>query len=168
VNTTLAPPFLDWPRIPYVGVGCIVERDGKILLVREHRGLWSTPGGHLDFGESPSDCAAREALEETGVVVSNVRFVAITNDLLDDVGKHYLTVWMRGDATRDDIAIRDGAEIAEAGWFGTEDCPSPLHRFFENLICGRSMPSAPAELPDTLRRLGNLAQVGSNPSLERP
>jgi 8-oxo-dGTP diphosphatase len=165
MTAPLAPPFLDWPRIPYVGVGCIVERDGKILLVREHRGLWSTPGGHLDFGESPAACAAREALEETGVVVSNVRFVAITNDLLDDVGKHYLTVWMRGDATCDDIAIGDCDEISEAGWFTAEQCPRPLHRFFENLICGRSMPSAPDELPDTLRRLGTLVQVES---LKRP
>jgi 8-oxo-dGTP diphosphatase len=167
VTTPLAPPFLDWPRIPYVGVGCIVERDGKILLVREHRGLWSTPGGHLDYGESPAACAAREALEETGVVVSNVRFVAITNDLLDDVGKHYLTVWMRADATHDDIAIEDCAEILEAGWFTAEECPRPLHRFFENLICGRSMPSVPDELPDTLRRLGALMQVRSNPSLQQ-
>jgi 8-oxo-dGTP diphosphatase len=40
-------------KIPYVGVGCIVVRDGNLLLVRNQRGLWSTPGGHLDFGESP-------------------------------------------------------------------------------------------------------------------
>lgn len=145
-----------------------VERDGKILLVREHRGLWSTPGGHLDFGESPAACAAREALEETGMVVSNVHFVAITNDVLDDVGKHYLTVRMRGDATRDDAAIEDSTEIAEAGWFSAEECPRPLHRFFENLICGRSLPGVPDELPDTLRRLGTLVQVLSESPLERP
>jgi 8-oxo-dGTP diphosphatase len=168
VTTPLAPPFLDWPRIPYVGVGCIVERDGKILLVREHRGLWSTPGGHLDFGESLAACAAREALEETGVVVSNVRFVAITNDVLSDSGKHYVTVWMRGDADSADIAINDGDEIAEVGWFAADDVPRPLHAFFENLVCGRSMPSESDELPDVLRRLGALVQVRSNPSLERP
>ncbi len=102
------------------------------------------------------------------MVVSNVRFVAITNDVLDDVGKHYITVWMRGDATGDNITINDGVEIADAGWFAAEECPHPIHRYFENLVCGRSMPGDPDELPETLRRLGALVQIRSNPSSERP
>ena len=67
-------------KIPYVGIGCIVIREGQLLLVQNQRGFWSTPGGHLDFGESPDVCAARETLEETGISVTNVEFVAITND----------------------------------------------------------------------------------------
>lgn len=159
MSSLLAPPFLDWPRIPYVGVGCIVEREGKILLVREHRGFWSTPGGHLDFGESPAECAAREALEETGIVVSKLRFVAITNDLLGDIGKHYVTIWMRGEAVSADIVIKDAEEIAEAGWFAAEQIPRPLHIFFENLVGGRSMPADPEDLPGVLRRLGAMLQL---------
>lgn len=88
----LAPPFLDWPRIPCVGVGCIVERDGRLLLVRDRRGLWSTPGGHLAFGESPAACAARETLEEAGVTVTNVDFVAMTNDLPEALHKFFLNL----------------------------------------------------------------------------
>jgi 8-oxo-dGTP diphosphatase len=134
----------------YVGIGCVVARDGKLLLVRDHRGFWSPPGGHLDFGESPEQCAARETLEETGVSVSNVEFVAITNDVLADIGKHYLTVWMRGDA--DDIApqIRDTAEIRELGWFSADELPSPLHLYFQNLLDGRCWPRSPLNLPFTL------------------
>src|SRR5206468_3044469 len=49
------------------------------------------------FGEPPEVCAAGETLEETGITVSNVEFVAITNDVLADAGKRYWTVWMRGD-----------------------------------------------------------------------
>ena len=161
MTTPLAPPFKDWPRIPYVGVGCIVEHEGRILLVREHRGRWSTPGGHLDFGESPAAAAAREALEETGVVVANVRFVAITNDVLTDVDKHYVTVWMRGDAAGTELTIHDSEEIAEAGWFRTEEIPRPLHSFFENLVCGRCLTVDPQKLPETVRRLGELVRAGS-------
>ncbi len=102
-------------KIPYVGIGCVVVRDGKLLLVRNQRGFWSTPGGHLDFGESPDVCAARETLEETGISVTNVEFVAITNDVLTDVGKHYLTVWMRGDADDATARITDIAEITRIG-----------------------------------------------------
>ena len=64
-------------KIPFVGVGCIIVRDGELLLVRDRKGFWSTPGGHLCFGESPDVCAVRETLEETGISVSNVQFVAL-------------------------------------------------------------------------------------------
>jgi 8-oxo-dGTP diphosphatase len=138
-------------KVPYVGVGCIVVRDGKLLLVRNEQGFWSTPGGHLDFGESPDVCAARETWEETGVFVTNVEFVAITNDVLADAGKHYLTVWMRGDANAVSPRIGDTAEIHELGWFSAEELPSPLHRYFQNLLEGRCWPRSPANLPFTFR-----------------
>jgi 8-oxo-dGTP diphosphatase len=169
VTSQLAPPFLDWPRIPYVGVGCLVEHDGTLLLVRDHRGLWSTPGGHLDFRESPASCAARETLEEAGVTVTDIHFVALTNDVLDDVGKHYVTIWMRGEATHPETAIGDTAEIAQVGWFAPNALPRPLHAFFENLLAGRCMPPSPQNAPASLLLAAELAQVRSTslPDLSR-
>jgi 8-oxo-dGTP diphosphatase len=137
-------------KIPFVGVGCIVVRDGQFLLVRNHRGFWSTPGGHLDFGESPEDCAARETLEETGVSVTAVQFVAITNDVLVDAGKHYVTIWMRGEASDLPPTICDAAEIAEIGWFAPDALPTPLHLYFQNLLDGHCWPRSPANLPFTI------------------
>lgn len=59
---------------PNVGVGIIIEKDDQVLLLRRRNvlgdGTWSTPGGHLDYGETPEECAVREAHEETGVHVS--------------------------------------------------------------------------------------------------
>ena len=130
----------------------IIVRDGKLLLVRNQRGFWSTPGGHLDFGESPDICAAREAFEETGISVSNVQFVAITNDVLADAGKHYLTVWMRGDADSVPAQIGDRTEINELGWFSPNELPSPLHLYFQNLLDGRCWPRSPANLPFTIHQ----------------
>jgi len=137
-------------KIPYVGVGCIVIRDGQLLLVQNQRGFWSTPGGHLDFGESPDVCAARETLEETGISVANVEFVAITNDVLADAGRHYLTVWMRGDADSAPARIGDAAEINQLGWFAPGNLPRPMHIYFQNLLEGRCWPRSPANMPFTI------------------
>jgi ADP-ribose pyrophosphatase YjhB (NUDIX family) len=53
--------------------GTIPEHDGRILLTRRSidpgRGLWTFPGGFVDFGESVSDAAVRETFEETGLRV---------------------------------------------------------------------------------------------------
>jgi ADP-ribose pyrophosphatase YjhB (NUDIX family) len=58
---------------PKVVAGTIPEQDGRLLLTRRSiepgRGLWTFPGGFVDFGETVSDAAVRETLEETGLKV---------------------------------------------------------------------------------------------------
>jgi len=135
----------EWPRVPYVGVGCIVIRDGRVLLIRRHglhgAGSWSPPGGHLGFGETPAECARRELFEETGVSVSEVTFVAITNDVFAAEDKHYLTVWMCGVPDGADGSIQAPDEVAEIGWFDVNELPSPLFLCFANLVAGHCAPA---------------------------
>jgi 8-oxo-dGTP diphosphatase len=130
-------------NMPYVGVGCIVEYEGRLLLVRNRRNRWSTPGGLLDYGETPAAAAARETLEETGVVVRSAEFFALTNDVIEEVGRHYITIWMKCQPETTNIVIGDAAEIVEAGWFEPSAIPQPRHLFFENLLAGRTVPSPP-------------------------
>lgn len=53
-------------------VGAILEKDGKVLLMKEgdnkvgDRGKWSHPAGWIDLGENPIEAAKREVLEESG------------------------------------------------------------------------------------------------------
>ena len=49
-----------------VSVKGVVVRDGRVLLLRNERDEWELPGGKLDLGEEPADCAAREIAEEVG------------------------------------------------------------------------------------------------------
>jgi 8-oxo-dGTP diphosphatase len=87
------------PQRPGVGVAILIRKEGQVLLLKRKgshgAGTWCPPGGHLEFGESPEECAIREAKEETGVEVTDVRFLAITNDLFPE-GKHYVTIWFEG------------------------------------------------------------------------
>jgi len=60
----------------YLTVKGIVERDGKILVLKRSAlddhlpGVWETPGGGVDKEESPQEALKREILEETGLVVT--------------------------------------------------------------------------------------------------
>lgn len=63
----------EYPDRPVVGIGAVVVRDGKILLVQRgvapSKGLWAIPGGVLELGETLQQAAQREILEETGVTI---------------------------------------------------------------------------------------------------
>src|SRR5919112_510683 len=65
------------PATPKVDVRAAVFREERILLVKEPgEGGWSLPGGWADVGESPSEAAVRETLEESGYRVRPVRLLA--------------------------------------------------------------------------------------------
>jgi len=129
---------------PKIGVAIIITRGDRVLLIQRKNvhgaGSWSTPGGHLDFGESPEVCAAREAKEEVGLDVVNIRFRAITNDIFETYGKHYISIWMEGEALPGEPKISADYEVAELGWFAWDALPQPLFLPFENLLKGNSYP----------------------------
>lgn len=62
-----------YPDRPFVGVGAVIVRDGKVLLVKRKyeplAGQWSLPGGAVEVGETLEACLVREMLEETGLEV---------------------------------------------------------------------------------------------------
>jgi ADP-ribose pyrophosphatase YjhB (NUDIX family) len=68
----------NWEQ-PVIIVGCLVEKEGKYLFVKEasgpQKGTWNLPAGKLDLGETVQEGALRETLEETG-------FECETNSLL--------------------------------------------------------------------------------------
>ncbi len=57
---------MDWQA--RVTVACVIENDGKFLMVeeiRDGRRVFNQPAGHLEAGESLIEAALRETLEET-------------------------------------------------------------------------------------------------------
>ena len=128
---------------PQVGTAIIITKDDKVLLMKRKGphapDTWSTPGGHLDFGETLEDCAAREAMEEVGMDVVDIQFRAVTNDLFEETGRHYVTVWLEGKPVGDPY-IASEREVSEIGWFAWDALPQPLFLPLDNLVKGKSYP----------------------------
>ncbi len=132
------------PTAPRVGVGVIITKDQQVLLLRRHNthgaGTWSTPGGHLDFGETPEQCAVREVKEETGLDIDAVAFRAITNDVFAAEGRHYITIWMEGRYTGGEPILAAPYEASEIGWFAWNALPQPLFLPLQHLLDGDCYP----------------------------
>ena len=62
-------------------VGAIIERDGKILLVREtketDKSKWSHPAGWIELGENPIEAVIREVEEETGFDFAPIHILGV-------------------------------------------------------------------------------------------
>jgi len=130
--------------IPNVGVGAVIVRHGELLLMKRRSAMgnqsWSTPGGYLEFGESPATCAKREAQEEVGYQGGDFSFLALTNDIFED--RHFVTIWMIASADPAWEVTESSDEVMETGWFAARELPAPLFKPFLNLVTGLTEPAA--------------------------
>ncbi len=65
-------------QVPRVTVGALVfNPDNELLLLRSHKwgNRYIVPCGHLEFMERLEDGVKREVLEETGLPVTDIRFI---------------------------------------------------------------------------------------------
>ncbi|MGE3741190.1 MAG: NUDIX domain-containing protein, partial [Geminicoccaceae bacterium] len=76
----------EYPDRPVVGVGAIVWRGERVLLIRRGRpprlGQWSLPGGGQQLGETLEEAIRRVVREETGLELAAVEFLT-TVDLIE-------------------------------------------------------------------------------------
>ncbi len=63
---------------------CYIEKDGCVLMMHrikkkndENKDKWIGIGGHFEPFESPEDCVLREAQEETGLTLTDLRYRGI-------------------------------------------------------------------------------------------
>ncbi|XP_047951814.1 nudix hydrolase 1-like [Salvia hispanica] len=103
---------------PKVAVVVFLLRDKKVLLGRR-RDTFALPGGHLEFGESFEECAAREVKEETGLHIQNIEFLTATSNV---------AIMMRAVlADPDQIPQNLEPEKCEGwDWYDWNDLPRPL------------------------------------------
>jgi len=106
---------------PKVVVGCIPEKNGKILLCRRaiepRSGKWTLPAGYLENGETVSQGAKRETYEEAGANIEISAPYALFN--ICHINQIYLM--FRGRLVGDNI--KAGSESTEVRLFSEEHIP---------------------------------------------
>ena len=127
----------DTAQIPRIGVGVIVMRQGRVLLgqrIGAHgAGTWALPGGHLEFGESVEQCAAREVLEETGLVITSISPGPWTSDVFASEGKHFVTLFVVATGVEGEPQLCEPQKCAGWKWFAWSDLPQPLFAPLQSL-----------------------------------
>src|SRR5918994_6861767 len=113
--------FVGTRPLPLVGVTAVIVRGGEVLLGRRSDNGALTPiTGIVDPGEEPATAAAREALEEAGVVIRVDRLAWVhqidrvtyqNGDQSDYLDLTFRCTWVEGEPFPVD------GEMSEVGWF---------------------------------------------------
>ena len=117
----------DYPNRPLIGVGVVVFKGDRVLLIRRGKppreGQWSLPGGRQRLGERIAATARREVAEEAGIEVEVGGLLdvvdSITRDAAGAVQYHYTLVdllaeWRSGKA-------QPGHDAAAVAWADPAD-----------------------------------------------
>jgi len=110
-----------------VGVGGILLRDGRILLLKRNsepnKGKWEKPGGRVDFGETLEAAVVREMKEETGVDCKVVRLLAATSEI--SPGSHWVSISFLLEGKGEPKLLEPGKH-GEMKWFALDGIPKGI------------------------------------------
>ncbi len=107
IRRTLFPTYLVAAKV------IVTNADGRFLAVKTTYGTgWDIPSGHCDRYESPTSAAAREVLEETGVITENLVHEAV----IFQPKTGTVQVVFSASAKDPDTLIPDNLEISEVRW----------------------------------------------------
>jgi len=109
---------------PKVVAGAIVERGGRLLLlrrsIRPRYGTWTFPAGHMEIDETAEQAAVREVEEEVGLKVKLGPLVGVYSQPAPESPGVLLVVFQ---ARRPTGRLKVGHEVLEARWFAPDAIP---------------------------------------------
>lgn len=107
----------------FTAAGCIIEKDGKYLLVQEAQkhvyGLWNLPAGKVEDGYTIAETAVKEAKEETGFDVEIVEEIPVFHKDPKKPVRHAFIAKITGG----ELKIPEG-ELLDAKFFSYEEIMS--------------------------------------------
>jgi 8-oxo-dGTP diphosphatase len=112
-------------RNPFPTVDIIIRQgDSVVLIERKNAPLgWALPGGFVDYGESLEQAALREAREETGLILSDLRQFRAYSDPGRDPRQHNISMVFSASAAG---APAGGDDAAQARLFPLDALPADL------------------------------------------
>ncbi len=106
----------------------LIVRNHRILLCRltdqtGSAGMWTLPGGKVEFGEHPDNAVVREVLEETGLKVSTANVLAVSSELFHLTGSrmHAVRIVYKVRVEGGSLRYEQGGTTDVCRWFTLDE-----------------------------------------------
>ncbi len=116
--------LIEYPKICPAVITAITHK-GKLLMARNKNsapGRYGLIAGFVEIGETFEETVRREAMEEVGLKLKNIKYVRSQPWGFSDSQMIGFTAELDGD---DDTLIIQESELAEACWFAPDEVPLP-------------------------------------------
>lgn len=116
-------------RAPAAAMVLLIDDDDRVLLMHRHRfvidrWVWELPGGYIDDGEEPAQCAARELVEETGWRARSLHSLITFQPMVATADSlNHLFVSYEPEFTGRDVDVNEAAKVA---WIALSDVPRKI------------------------------------------
>ncbi len=109
-------------RAPMITVDAVIERSGKILLIKRKNepfmGRWALPGGFIEYSESAEDAIIREVKEETNLEISIKALLGVYSKPGRDPRGHVISICYVAFATGEE---KGGTDASDAKFFSSDE-----------------------------------------------
>ncbi len=114
-----------------VSVNALVIKDDKVLMGKRLKaagiGTWGIPGGHLEFGEQPTEGVIRELFEETGLIAEEVIFSSVVSKITDqDKDRHYIHLNFLVTKYHGELENKEPETHETWDWFPLDNLPEEI------------------------------------------
>jgi len=114
-----------------IGAGAIIVKDGKLLMTKRKgalgQGSYGTVGGHVEYGEHPTETIKREAKEELGIEIGNIKFLDCASSL--KYGKHYIDISFTADIISGKPKVMEPHRLESVQWYRLDNLPEPIFEY---------------------------------------
>ena len=113
---------------PTVAVGCFVfNQRTELLMIKRARqpglGLWTIPGGKVEFGESLVDACRREVWEETNLKIDVGEFLTVFEPRFEQF--HYVILDYLGAPSQGITeSLCAGDDAGDVAWVALDEIPN--------------------------------------------
>lgn len=124
----------------FSAVGLVLQKDGKILLLRRFNTGWmdghySMIAGHLDGAETVVHAMVREAREEGGLRIAEEDLSIVhTLHRITDYGAEYIDFFLTAEKWEGEPQVMEKDKCDEIGWFPIDQLPENTIPYIRSAI----------------------------------
>ena len=105
-----------------------------ILSKNKSASSLQTPGGYLEYRETPFECAKRELFEEASLIAQEISMGPWSNDIFEEEKKHFVTLFMIVTKFKGEPKVLEPDKCRTWKFFDFDNLPKPLFLSLNNVL----------------------------------